>query len=217
MYINTMRLMTVNIWKSYMCIAVRKRIYAILAAMNTTERVVEIRLGKKIQARTGLKYENCLSNMVWTNTWSKKFWDASLYDSAETSDNGIIREVEWRNSTKLNITKAVESRMRSLKSALYRTIYQYSFAIETSFSVECCLLNHSGPKRTLRRVNLIYFVDRKEHAIPLFVDAKILPITFLYYEAVCKLMFDVHNDSAPSNVTFCPVMLNFFIFVLFPV
>lgn len=30
-----------------MCIAVRKRIYAILAAMNTTERVVEIRLGKK--------------------------------------------------------------------------------------------------------------------------------------------------------------------------
>ena len=91
--------------------------------------------------------------------------------------------------------------MRSLKSALYRTIYKYSFVIETSFSVECCLLNHSGPKRTLRRVNLIYFVDRKEHAIPLFVHAKILPITFLYYEAVCKLMFDVHNDSAPSNIT----------------
>ena len=54
------------------------------------------------------------------------------------------------------------------------------------------------PKRVLR---LIYFVDRKEHAIPLFVNAKILPITFLYYEAVCKLMFDVHNDSAPSYIT----------------
>ena len=53
-------------------------------------------------------------------------------------------------------------------------------------------------KRVLR---LIYFVDRKERAIPLFVNAKILPITFLYYEAVCKLMFDVHNDSAPSNIT----------------
>ena len=53
-------------------------------------------------------------------------------------------------------------------------------------------------KRVLR---LIYFVDRKAHAIPLFVNAKILPITFLYYEAVCKLMFDVHNDSAPSNIT----------------
>ena len=38
-------------------------------------------------------------------------------------------------------------------------------------------------KRVLR---LIYFVDRKEHTIPLFVNAKILPFTFLYYEAVCK-------------------------------
>ena len=52
-------------------------------------------------------------------------------------------------------------------------------------------------KRVLR---LIYFVDRKEHAIPLFVKAKILPITFLFYEAVCKLMLDVHNDSEPSNI-----------------
>ena len=52
-------------------------------------------------------------------------------------------------------------------------------------------------KRVLR---LIYFVDRKEHAIPLFVKAKILPITFLFYEAVCKLMLDVHNDSETSNI-----------------
>ena len=52
-------------------------------------------------------------------------------------------------------------------------------------------------KRVLR---LIYFVDRKEHAIPLFVKAKILPITFLFYEAVCKLMLDVHTDSEPSNI-----------------
>ena len=49
-------------------------------------------------------------------------------------------------------------------------------------------------------LRLIYFVDRKEHAIPLFVNEKILPVTFLYYEAVCKLMLDVHNDSAPSNI-----------------
>ena len=53
-------------------------------------------------------------------------------------------------------------------------------------------------KRVLR---LIYFVDRKERAIPLFVNAKMLPITFLYYEAVCKLMLDVHNESTPSNIT----------------
>ena len=34
----------------------------------------------------------------------------------------------------------------------------------------------------------------------LYVNAKILPITFLYYEAVCELMLDVHNDGAPSNI-----------------
>ena len=49
-------------------------------------------------------------------------------------------------------------------------------------------------------LRLIYFVDRKEHAIPFFVNAKVMPVTFLYYEAVCKLMLDVHNDSAPSNI-----------------
>ena len=49
-------------------------------------------------------------------------------------------------------------------------------------------------------LRLIYFVDRKEHAIPLFVNAKILPFTFLYYEAVCKWMLDVYNDSAPSDI-----------------
>ena len=47
---------------------------------------------------------------------------------------------------------------------------------------------------------LIYFTDRREHAIPLFIKAKVLPVTFLYYVAVSKLMFDVHNQSAPINI-----------------
>ena len=85
-----------------------------------------------------------------------------------TSDNGIIRRVEWRNSTKLNITKAVEPRRLSLKSALYRTIHKYSFAIETSLSVECCLWNHSGLKRTLRRESKLKF--EACHLKPLYFD-----------------------------------------------
>ena len=49
---------------------------------------------------------------------------------------------------------------------------------------------------------LIYLTDKKEHAIPLFINAKILPITILYHEAVtvCKLMLDLHNNSAPSDI-----------------
>ena len=52
-------------------------------------------------------------------------------------------------------------------------------------------------KRALR---LIHFADRKEHAIPLFVNAKILPQNFLYYESVCNLMYDVNNNIAPTNI-----------------
>ena len=49
------------------------------------------------------------------------------------------------------------------------------------------------------RPMLNLFADGREHAIPLFVKAQILPVTFLYYEVVSKLMFDVHNQSAPIN------------------
>ena len=49
-------------------------------------------------------------------------------------------------------------------------------------------------------LHLIYLTDKKEHAIPLFINAKIIPITILYHEAVCKLMLDLHNNSAPSNI-----------------
>ena len=52
-------------------------------------------------------------------------------------------------------------------------------------------------KRVLR---LIYIIGWKKHAIVSFVNTKILPITFLFHEAVCKLMLGVHNDNAPSNI-----------------
>ena len=52
-------------------------------------------------------------------------------------------------------------------------------------------------KRALR---FIYFSDRNEHAIPLFVDANILPLKCVYYESTANLMFDVRNRRAPSNI-----------------
>ena len=52
-------------------------------------------------------------------------------------------------------------------------------------------------KRALR---FIYFSDHNEHAIPLFVDAHILPLKFFYYESIANLMFDVRNRTAPSNI-----------------
>ena len=54
-------------------------------------------------------------------------------------------------------------------------------------------------KRALR---LLYFTDWHEHAIPLFLEANVLPITFLYYEST--LTYDINNGKAPTN------MLNLF-------
>ena len=52
-------------------------------------------------------------------------------------------------------------------------------------------------KRCLR---FIFFSESRAHAIPLFLNTSVLPVHFLYYEAVCCLMHDVANQIAPSNI-----------------
>ena len=42
---------------------------------------------------------------------------------------------------------------------------------------------------------MIYFTARREHTVPLFADANILPLTFLYYESVSNLMHYIYNNS----------------------
>ena len=56
-------------------------------------------------------------------------------------------------------------------------------------------------KKALR---LLYFEDWHDHAISLFLEANVLPITFLYYESVSALMHDIYNNKSPEN------MLNLF-------
>ena len=53
-------------------------------------------------------------------------------------------------------------------------------------------------KRALR---FIYFSIRRDHVIPLFLNADILPVTILYYENVCCLMHDKCHEEAPKNIT----------------
>ena len=52
-------------------------------------------------------------------------------------------------------------------------------------------------KRALRIIN---FSDRRDHAIPLFIDANVLPLNFLYYQTISNLMHDVHNNMVPSCI-----------------
>ena len=52
-------------------------------------------------------------------------------------------------------------------------------------------------KRALR---FIYFSERNQHAIPLFIDAGVLPLKFLYYELLANLMFEIRHSNAPGNI-----------------
>ena len=52
-------------------------------------------------------------------------------------------------------------------------------------------------KRALQIKN---FLDRRDHAIPLFIDANVLPLNFLYSQIISNLMHDVHNNMVPSGI-----------------
>ena len=45
-----------------------------------------------------------------------------------------------------------------------------------------------------------YSFNRNEHAIPLFVDVHILPLTFSYYQSSAKLMYDVQRGISPKSI-----------------
>ena len=50
-----------------------------------------------------------------------------------------------------------------------------------------------------KRALIVSFVHSHAHAIPIFIDANVLPLTFLYYmhESVSNLMHDVNNNNTP--------------------
>ena len=51
---------------------------------------------------------------------------------------------------------------------------------------------------------MLFSADVRDHAIPLFLEANVLPITLLYHECVSNLMYDINSNNAPIN------MLNLF-------
>ena len=52
-------------------------------------------------------------------------------------------------------------------------------------------------KRALRLIN---FSNVREHAVPLFVKARSLPLNFIYFERMCHMMHDIYNKTAPINL-----------------
>ena len=52
-------------------------------------------------------------------------------------------------------------------------------------------------KRALR---LMFFAEPRTHAVSLFLETKQLPISFLLFEQMSLLMYDLHNNLAPDNI-----------------
>ena len=74
-----------------------------------------------------------------------------------------------------------------------------SYAKVVLSSADKCHLNKilTLQKRVLR---FMYFLGGRDHAILLFLNADILPVTFLYYENICCLMHDVCYERVPKNI-----------------
>ena len=51
-------------------------------------------------------------------------------------------------------------------------------------------------------IRFIFFANTNVHAIPLFIDTNILPISFLYFKSVFYLTYDIHTNSAPSKIVY---------------
>ena len=52
-------------------------------------------------------------------------------------------------------------------------------------------------KRTLR---FIYFSDFKQQAVPLFIEAGVLPLKFSYFKIIANLMCDIRHKNEPSRI-----------------
>lgn len=46
----------------------------------------------------------------------------------------------------------------------------------------------------------IYFKMPRGHAIPLFSQANVLPISFIHFRLLCKLMWDISHAMAPKGI-----------------
>ena len=49
-------------------------------------------------------------------------------------------------------------------------------------------------------LRFIHFAKPRDHAIPLFIHTKILPINFLYYQLLSETTSDVRNNLVPTNI-----------------
>ena len=91
--------------------------------------------------------------------------------------------------------------------SLQHTYFHLSLSDRTLSSIRCNCMGSSKPSQLNKRLVLqeralrfIHFAKPRDYAIPLFINTKILPINFLYYQLLAETMSDLRNNLVPTNI-----------------
>ena len=128
-----------------------------------------------------------------------------LIDSGTFHGNFIIIDYVCQKVSK---TIGIIAKLRHfVPRHVLRILTLYRSLILPYISYSICAWGHAAEmhlqkllvlqKRALR---LMFFAEPRTHAVPLFLETKQLPISFLLFEQMSLLMYDVHNNLAPDNV-----------------
>ena len=135
--------------------------------------------------------------------WSKKFYNFLVCWLIKTFLGNITLTLLRQKSVKLSdlFSKLRHSNLVNILLYIYQTLIHphlnygpalWGQASKTSLNKILIL-----QKKVLR---MMYFMDIREHTIPLFIDADILPMTFMYYKSVARLMHDINSNHSPPNL-----------------
>lgn len=90
---------------------------------------------------------------------------------------------------------------------LHSLLYIYQALVSPYLYYGICAQG-SAPKSYLikllliqkRALHLIYFKDYKQHAVPLFLKLNVFPLSFIYFDRLCNIMWDIANNHALENI-----------------
>ena len=161
-------------------------------------------------------YIDCLHRLVSGNIISdvsQKNGNARLESKDYIKDLGgfLHKHLSWKFhidtiASKISKTVGLIAKLRHFNTrCILLNIYQsliYPYLTYGLASWGQSLKTHLNKILILqkRAPRMIFFADRRDHAIPFFVDANILPLSFLYYEFVSNFMHDINNNNAPLNI-----------------
>ena len=122
----------------------------------------------------------------------------------------IDSDLSWKNHIdfichKISKSIGIIAKLRNyIPCQLLLSIYHTLITPYLTYGISAwgyCAKTHLNRLRILqkRALHLIFLCRSREHAIPLFITSNCLPISFLFFQQLCYLMYDIHTQVAPIN------------------